>query len=105
MAQVPVTGDSVKLSASYVLALASDQLWPAGPGREQKKGPSRAQASAAFKKHGLGPRAFGSWVQGGYLARGENRRGLTQKRRGGAGCEAQWASSWATTRRPGRDSC
>lgn len=41
------------------------------------RGLSRAQASAAFKKHGLNPRAFGSWVQGGYLARDGDRRWLT----------------------------
>jgi hypothetical protein len=41
------------------------------------QGLSRVQASAAFKKHGLDPRSFGSWVQGGYMAREGERRWLT----------------------------
>lgn len=39
-------------------------------------GLSRAKASAAFRKHGLNPRSFGSWVQGRYLAREDDRRWL-----------------------------
>ena len=50
------------------------------------QGLSRAEASAAFKKHGLNPRAFGSWVQGGYLARNGDRRWLTEDGR-------KWAES------------
>jgi hypothetical protein len=53
-----------------------------------EQGLNRAQASAAFKKHGLNPRAFGSWVQGGYLAREGDRRWLTSKGR-------EWADSHA----------
>jgi len=53
---------------------------------QPEHGLSRAQASAAFKKHGLNPRSFGSWVQGGYLARNEDRRWLTSKGR-------EWADS------------
>jgi hypothetical protein len=49
-------------------------------------GLNRAQASAAFKKHGLNPRAFGAWVQGGYLARDGDRRWLTGRGR-------EWADS------------
>jgi hypothetical protein len=41
------------------------------------QGLSREQASAVFKRHGLNPRSFGSWVQGGYLARKGDRRWLT----------------------------
>jgi hypothetical protein len=33
----------------------------------KEQGLNRAEASAAFKKHGLDPRSLGSWVQGGYL--------------------------------------
>ena len=51
-----------------------------------EQGLSRAQASAAFKKHGLNPRSFGSWVQGGYLARDGDRRWLTDDGR-------EWADS------------
>jgi len=51
-----------------------------------EQGLSRVQASAAFKKHGLNPRSFGSWVQGGYLARDEDRRWLTDTGR-------KWADS------------
>lgn len=51
-----------------------------------EQGLSRAQASAAFKKHGLNPRSFGSWVQGGYLARDGDRRWLTDDGR-------KWADS------------
>jgi hypothetical protein len=51
-----------------------------------EQGLSRAQASAAFKKHGLDPRAFGFWVRGGYLAREGDRRWLTAKGR-------EWADS------------
>jgi hypothetical protein len=51
-----------------------------------QQGLSRAQASAAFEKHGMDPRSFGSWVQRGYLAREENRRWLTDKGR-------EWADS------------
>ena len=53
-----------------------------------EQGLSRAQASAAFKKHGLNPRAFGSWVNSGYLAREGDRRWLTSKGR-------EWADSHA----------
>jgi PIN like domain len=53
-----------------------------------EQGLSRAQASAAFKKHGLNPRAFGSWVRSGYLAREGDRRWLTSKGR-------EWADSYA----------
>ena len=35
------------------------------------------RASIAFKQRGLDPRAFGSWVQNGYLGRQENRRCVT----------------------------
>jgi hypothetical protein len=45
------------------------------------QGLSRVQASAAFKKHGLDPRSFGSWVQGGYMTRRGDRRWLTDKGR------------------------
>ena len=51
-----------------------------------EQGLSRVQASAAFKKHGLNPRSFGSWVQGGYLARDGDRRWLTDYGR-------EWADS------------
>jgi hypothetical protein len=51
-----------------------------------EQGLSRAQASAAFKKHGLDPRSVGFWVRGGYLAREGNRRWLTDKGR-------EWADS------------
>jgi hypothetical protein len=51
-----------------------------------EQGLSRAQASAALKKHGLDPRSFGSWVQRGYLAHKEDRRWLTDKGR-------EWADS------------
>ena len=51
-----------------------------------QQGLSRAQASAAFTKHGIDPRSFGSWVHRGYLAREENRRWLTDKGR-------EWADS------------
>jgi hypothetical protein len=51
-----------------------------------EQGLSRVQASAAFKKHGLNPRSFGSWVQGGYLARDGDRRWLTDVGR-------KWADS------------
>jgi len=44
-----------------------------------EQGLSRAQASAAFKKPGLDPRSFGSWVMGGYVARVDDRRWLTNK--------------------------
>ena len=53
-----------------------------------EQGLNRAQASAAFKKHGLNPRAFGSWVRSGYLAREGDRRWLTSKGR-------EWADSHA----------
>ena len=53
-----------------------------------EQGLSRAQASAAFKKHGLNPRAFGLWVRSGYLAREGDRRWLTSKGR-------EWADSHA----------
>jgi hypothetical protein len=53
-----------------------------------EQGLSRAQASAAFKKHGLNPRAFGSWVRSGYLAREGDRRWLTSKGQ-------EWADSHA----------
>jgi hypothetical protein len=48
----------------------------------ESEGLNRAQASRAFKEHGLNPRSFGSWVQGGYLARIGDRRFLTDKGRG-----------------------
>ncbi len=51
-----------------------------------EQGLSRVQASAAFKRHGLNPRSFGSWVQGGYLARDGDRRWLTDHGR-------EWADS------------
>ena len=51
-----------------------------------EQGLSRAQASAAFKKHGLDPRSCGFWVRSGYLAREGNRRWLTDKGR-------EWADS------------
>ena len=44
-------------------------------------GLNRARASRAFKDHGLNPRSFGSWVQGGYLKRIGDRRFLTDKGR------------------------
>jgi hypothetical protein len=53
-----------------------------------EQGLSRAEASAAFKKHGLNPRSFGSWVNGGYLAREGDRRWLTSKGQ-------EWADSHA----------
>jgi len=56
-----------------------------------EQGLNRMQASAAFKKHGLNPRAFGSWVQGGYLAREGDRRWLTRKGREWADSHAQQA--------------
>lgn len=49
-----------------------------------EQGLSSAQASAAFKKHGLDPRSFGCWVKGGYVARVDDRRWLTDKGRGWA---------------------
>jgi hypothetical protein len=45
------------------------------------RGLSRAEASAAFKKHGLDPRSSGSWIQGRYLAREDDRRWLAPKGR------------------------
>lgn len=43
----------------------------------EAEGLNRAQASRAFKSHGLNPRSCGSWVQGGYLERVGDRRFLT----------------------------
>ena len=54
--------------------------------RPAEQGLSRAQASAAFKKHGLDPRSFGSWDQGGYLAREGDGRWLSEDGR-------EWADS------------
>lgn len=51
-------------------------------------GLSRAQASAAFKRHGIDPRACGSWVQGGYIARQGDCRWLTEKGRDWADAHA-----------------
>jgi hypothetical protein len=51
-----------------------------------EQGLTRAQASAAFRKHGLDPRAMGFWVRAGYLAREGDRRWLTDKGR-------EWADS------------
>jgi hypothetical protein len=46
-----------------------------------ERGLSRAEASAAFKKHGLDPRSSGSWIQGRYLTREGDRRWLAPKGR------------------------
>jgi hypothetical protein len=46
-----------------------------------ERGLSRAEASAAFKRHGLDPRSSGSWIQGGYLMREGDRRWLASKGR------------------------
>jgi hypothetical protein len=46
-----------------------------------ERGLSRAEASAAFKKHGLDPRSSGSWIQGRYLIRKDDRRWLAPKGR------------------------
>jgi hypothetical protein len=73
-----ISGDSDRV-AREAAALYEFPMAPA-------PGLSRAQASAAFKKHGLNPRAFGSWVQGGYLARKDDERWLTKKGR-------EWADS------------
>jgi len=46
-----------------------------------ERGLSRAEASAAFKKHGLDPRSSGSWIQGRYLMREGDRRWLAPRGR------------------------
>ena len=46
-----------------------------------ERGLSRAEASAAFKKHGLDPRSSGSWIQGRYLMREDDRRWLAPRGR------------------------
>lgn len=69
--RVPGTSDLV---ARQVAALREFDVPP-------QQGLSRGAASAAFKRHGMNPRTFGSWVQGGYLAREDDRRWLTTKGR------------------------
>jgi hypothetical protein len=73
-----IPGDS-GLIARHVATLREFDVPP-------ERGLSRAQASAVFKKHGLDPRSFGSWVQHGYLAREDDRRWLTEPGR-------EWADS------------
>ena len=77
-----IPGDS-DLVARQIAAMREFDLKPS-------QGLDRSQASAAFKKHGLNPRGFGSWVQGGYLARNGDRRWLTDKGR-------EWIASKTAT--------
>jgi hypothetical protein len=46
-----------------------------------RDGLTRAQASEAFKRHGIDPRAFGSWVRHGWVIREGDRRYLSPKGR------------------------
>jgi hypothetical protein len=68
-----IRGDS-DLAAREAAALREFPMYPA-------QGLSRAQASAAFKKHGLNPRGIGTWIQYGYLDHADDQRWLTAKGR------------------------
>ena len=45
------------------------------------RGLTRAQASEALKRHGIDPRAFGSWVRHGWVIRKGDKRHLSPKGR------------------------
>ena len=45
------------------------------------RGLHRAQASDALKRHGIDPRAFGSWVRHGWVIREDDKRYLSPKGR------------------------
>jgi hypothetical protein len=45
------------------------------------QGLTRAQASEALKRHGIDPRAFGSWVRHGWVIRKGDKRHLSPKGR------------------------
>jgi hypothetical protein len=45
------------------------------------QGLTRAQASEALKRHGIDPRAFGSWVRHGWVIRKDDKRYLSAKGR------------------------
>ena len=45
------------------------------------QGLARAQASEALKRHGIDPRAFGSWVRHGWVIRKGDKRYLSPKGR------------------------
>lgn len=44
-------------------------------------GLNRAQASLAFRRHGISPRAMGPWIRHGWVAREGDRRFITKKGR------------------------